>query len=383
MATLSTLSQQECLLACRSDRQSYRCPSCNRCFTTSSGLNYHRDHNVCSNALVRTNNTNDDLCNITNNNTITDNSTNHNTINNNNTFNINVNFAQGKRNFGEERVDYLTPEFIRECLQDFTQGLGKMVKEVYFNPEYPENHTVRVHSTKQKLMKVTMDGNVSYIPNAAAGRRATTKLGTVLQQHLEPLVELLTHLSKKDYDEDDRDTFESDLKSASYRLQWICENMASKSNKDMTATVDGRGFTKTYNLVAAHLMGMSQAEAAGTLTSMDNQAPANDLYLPPPPPFHDQTWPLEVYPQAPISMTTSRDDASDHCGGEGKTPGQGTYPQPRQTAFGDRNKSNLTRENVAKLTNEFAEIWKAECDSTNGICKSFHHYFSDAGKPDV
>ena len=214
------MSQQECLNALQYTKPEYKCPGCKKQFTALGSLKYHKDNNVCG--VLQTRTCNNDVINTTNtsanisNNTV---NSNNNTVNN--TFNVNMNFAEGKRNFGNERTDYITPEFIRECLSDLTQGLGKMVKEVYFNPEYPENHTVRLHSTKQKLMKIVLDGTTSLAPNSEVGKRATTKLSVVLRSYLEPMIDLLKELSEKEYDADERETFKSELNSAIIQLQWI------------------------------------------------------------------------------------------------------------------------------------------------------------------
>jgi hypothetical protein len=321
---------------------------------------------VSNNTTTNSNNTNTNSNNTTNN-----------TVNN--TFNINVNFAEGKHNFGNERINYLTPEFIRECLEDLTQGLGKMVREVYFNPDYPENHTVRLHSTKQKLMKIVLDGTTSLTPNNEVGRCATTKLNVVLRQYIEPMIDLLTKLSEKEYDADERKAFESELSNAITQLQWIRENTSSQFNKDMTRMSHGRGFTRTCNLVAAHIIGMSKDEnaVANENENADANANANEnvnvnannppMTIPSIQSHVDFEWPASIYP----NHVSENSEHSKHSESEDIYFPSTNATQPQDattitmstpihaTAFGSI-KSELTKENVSKLTKLYAEAWNAE-----------------------
>lgn len=333
---LSNVTQEECLTEWPTNQLSFSCPTCNKQFTTVVGLSYHVAHKVCSIKTKAPSN------NTVQNNTITiintQQNTTNNTVTNNNLFNININFAEGKRNFGSERLDYLTPEFIRECLQDLTYGLGKMVKEVYFNPEYPENHTVRVHSTKQKLMKIVHDNVTSFVPNSEVGKCVSLKLSIVLRQYLEPLIELLTQLSERDYDADDRKTFQAELESAIYQLEWLRDHTMTKLNKDMKIS-KGHDYIKTCNLVTAHIIGMSKAEK--TDGNSASQAGLDHQML-----KADNEWPSNVYPV----IESSQDDET-HCETEiSDEQFLKRQDHPKHgTAFGNI-KSDLTKDNVTKLT---------------------------------
>jgi len=312
LATKQDVSQESCLNKLDSVKKVFTCETCSKCFTTKAKLTQHVE-NVCQQSQSK-----NSTINIVNNNTtnnITNNITNNTT--NNNTININVNFAQGKRNFGSERVDYLSPVFIRECLEDFTQGIGKMVKQVYFNPKYPENHTVRVHSSKQKLMKIVCDGGVSLIPNKEAGIRATTKIGTVFRQQIEDMIGLLQKIVDHDYDEDYHKTFQDELKSAIDQLQWLREHTLALYNKDMTRTTYGRGYTRTCNMVAAHIIGMSKAEESGSIQQKesDSSEPSCTTCSPDEiiPPDYDTTttqpWSRVLLEQPPRPYFSSNDES--------------------------------------------------------------------------
>jgi hypothetical protein len=76
--------------------------------------------------------------------TIINNTTNNNTI----SLNINV--------FGNEDISYLTDEQREAFMLRETDGLVSMIKEIHFNPQHPENHTVALKSAKLGLASVSL-----------------------------------------------------------------------------------------------------------------------------------------------------------------------------------------------------------------------------------
>ena len=165
------------------------------------------------------------------------------------------------------------------------------------------------------------------------------------------MIDLLTELSEKDYDEEDRKTFTSELNSAITHLQWIKENMASKFNSAMTATVDGHSFRKTCNMVAAHIIGMSKAETARPAAPAFVDANQNDV-----------EWPAHVYPSIPESndaeTNASISASTPYCEHDMREQDMSSVIPNQETAFGNR-RSDLTKDNVAKLTKSQAQAWKA------------------------
>ncbi len=78
------------------------------------------------------------LCN----NPITNNITVDNTIHN---LNITIN------NFGEEKVGYITKEFILKCFQ--TQNIVRVIEKIHFDDEHPENHNIRIKDPAEEMLE--------------------------------------------------------------------------------------------------------------------------------------------------------------------------------------------------------------------------------------
>ena len=67
-----------------------------------------------------------------------------------NTFNITIN------NFGSEDRSYITKEIMQQCLDKMKISL--LVESIYFHPDHPENHTIKLKSEKKKRVSLVRDG---------------------------------------------------------------------------------------------------------------------------------------------------------------------------------------------------------------------------------
>jgi hypothetical protein len=57
--------------------------------------------------------------------------------------------------FGQENKAHLTPDFLDSCLRNITgKGVCDLIEKVHFNPDLPENHNVRLESTKRNMLRV-------------------------------------------------------------------------------------------------------------------------------------------------------------------------------------------------------------------------------------
>ena len=72
----------------------------------------------------------------------------NNTTNNNTTHNThNVNFIIN--NFGEENLEYITEDFLTKIIKAGPRGsIQKLLKQIYFNPNHPENQCVKISNKK-------------------------------------------------------------------------------------------------------------------------------------------------------------------------------------------------------------------------------------------
>lgn len=60
------------------------------------------------------------------------------------------------RQFGEERLDHITPEFLTFCLVSNPQRVevAKLLEAIHFHRDVPENYNIRIQSLKQKMLHV-------------------------------------------------------------------------------------------------------------------------------------------------------------------------------------------------------------------------------------
>jgi hypothetical protein len=83
-----------------------------------------------------------------------------NTTNNNNiinTQNTTNNITQTINNFGNETTSHLSPEFLEHCLRNPKKGMSKLIENIHYNPDVPENHNLRCRSLKQNTFEKLVD----------------------------------------------------------------------------------------------------------------------------------------------------------------------------------------------------------------------------------
>jgi hypothetical protein len=100
--------------------------------------------------------------NNTNNANTNTNTNSHNTITNNNNITINA--------FGKENIEYLKnnpnyKQIMMNCMAEKEHGVMKLLEYIYFNPDHPENQTVKKSIKKDNFIKL-YDGkkwNLSFV----------------------------------------------------------------------------------------------------------------------------------------------------------------------------------------------------------------------------
>ena len=136
------------------DARLFECPHCKRQFTDARHLSRH-DTFCIKKEMAVMRQTIEELKqpNTVNNNTTTINVINNNNNNSNNIININI----VVNNFGSEDRSYITKEDMLECLD--TMKIKKLVDSIYFHPDHPENHTIKLKSEKKKRVIIRNEGN--------------------------------------------------------------------------------------------------------------------------------------------------------------------------------------------------------------------------------
>jgi len=76
-----------------------------------------------------------------------------NNIQNTNIYNIVYN------NYGQEDIRYIVEDhkLLHFCINNPKRGMSKLIENIHFNPEHPENHTLRNRSLKQKIFEKRVD----------------------------------------------------------------------------------------------------------------------------------------------------------------------------------------------------------------------------------
>ena len=77
----------------------------------------------------------------------------NNTVNTNNNIHIHVEVRDFAVN---ENKNYLDSGFLLDCFRDM--DIIKVIEELHFNPEHPENHNVRIKNVKMNLMEYVESG---------------------------------------------------------------------------------------------------------------------------------------------------------------------------------------------------------------------------------
>ena len=144
----------------------FKCDFCHKNFTRSYGLKCHlnnckikkqndteleslkkeheelKDHveDLLIELTKKSPNTTEITNNITNN---TNNTTNQNKI-----INIHIN------NYGKENIKYLEGCYLNNLLDSAFTAIPKLIKQIHFNPQHPENHNIKITNKKEPYVKI-------------------------------------------------------------------------------------------------------------------------------------------------------------------------------------------------------------------------------------
>ena len=65
-------------------------------------------------------------------------------------------------NFGKENIDYITDSMLKKMLKQGSKSIPKLIKEIHFNPNHPENHNIRIKNKKLKYAEIRENNKWKY-----------------------------------------------------------------------------------------------------------------------------------------------------------------------------------------------------------------------------
>ncbi len=169
--------------------KTYNCTYCNKVFNNYQ--NRWKHHKICKNKnseIIQNNNQSTPNQNIApvNNGTIT---TNNGTINTNNgTINTTNNIIIN--NYGQEKIDYLKDELIKNTLirlsknddESLKIGIPRVAQYIHFNKFHKENNNLEINSIKSKTAKTYIDGKWKYVKKDDVLKQVHNKIVELLQK---------------------------------------------------------------------------------------------------------------------------------------------------------------------------------------------------------
>ena len=81
------------------------------------------------------------------------NTTNNNNNNNHNSHNT-INNTIHINNYGNENTDYLKGDYLNKLLQGAFTAIPKLIENIHFNPQHPENHNIKITNKKEPYVKI-------------------------------------------------------------------------------------------------------------------------------------------------------------------------------------------------------------------------------------
>lgn len=137
-------------------KEKYKCDICNSVFSSKNGWKSHCEKcNQTTYLIKMVQQQKQQIEDLTK--QIKKSTLNPKTINNNVQNNIVINTPYPLRKFGHEYTDYITNDFFDEVFFDTGlthQAFTTLLKLLHFDPDFPENHNVRIKSSKRELMEI-------------------------------------------------------------------------------------------------------------------------------------------------------------------------------------------------------------------------------------
>lgn len=147
-----------------------------------------------------------DINNITNNQTITNNTVN-NTVNNTQNIFI-VNNASNEMDdkkllpFGKEDIEHLTNDLMKNIISQPEQGIIKLIQQVHFNDEMPQNHNIQIGNKKEPFVEIFNGEKWEKHDKKIALQNIITTKKDIMDDYFDEQVEknILSTFIKKNYE---------------------------------------------------------------------------------------------------------------------------------------------------------------------------------------
>ena len=147
IVTCEDVSQEECLDELLQKNKEHKCLYCDKTFSYPQGKSRHMKLCNLSDSTKKIIELREQVKTLENSKHIVVNNYN-NVLNQQNIINV--------KSFGQENMDYLSKDFLNSCL--LMNNIVPLIENIHFDKEHPENHNVKVKSTKQELMETFVDG---------------------------------------------------------------------------------------------------------------------------------------------------------------------------------------------------------------------------------
>ena len=110
--------------------------------------------------------------------------------------NININ------SFGNENLDYITEEYLTKLIKNGPRGsIQKLLKQIFFNPNHPENQTVKITNRKEPYVKIMKCNKWEFQDKEEVVDSMVNKGYNIIDEHYDEIQNALDNRYKSKYKE--------------------------------------------------------------------------------------------------------------------------------------------------------------------------------------
>lgn len=120
-------------------------------------------------------------------------------------------------NFGQEKCDHLSDEFIQKCMLNNNTGVKALIEKLHFSDDVPDNKNIRLRSLKNNLVEVIK--NDKWIPKDA-------------NEAMDSMIRKGFLIMNKCYNDENTWIKEKDVNELDLRIQNFLIEIMDKGNKN-------------------------------------------------------------------------------------------------------------------------------------------------------